>query len=154
MGYIDENLISGEEVAYRARLHKVLFVGPAIFAMAFFALSYWLLTHVSIYTDYAPLSFVVGALIILSPMLTYISSEFAVTNKRVIAKVGYMRRQTVETFLQKIEAIEVQQSLFGRIFNWGTIVIIGTGGTNEYFQNIANPLAFRLAVEQQTDAKK
>ena len=59
----------------------------------------------------------------------------------------------METLLQKIEAISVDQSISGRILNYGTITIVGTGGTREFFESIANPLAFRRAVQEQTEAQ-
>ncbi len=143
----------GEVVAYRTRLNKKLFVLPCLFALPLFGACIWLLTNVTLYTNYAGPCFILAVLFMLHPYIRYISSEFAVTNKRVIIKVGFISRRTTETLLEKIATIEVDQSILGRIFDWGTISIIGTGGTKESFPNIASPLAFRLAVQEQTEAK-
>jgi uncharacterized membrane protein YdbT with pleckstrin-like domain len=152
MSYVDSNLMNGERVMHRARLHKVLFVWPGMVAFVAFIGAIWLLSHPAYNPLYGLASFAVVAIFLLSPYVQYITSEYAVTNKRVIVKVGLIRRQTLETLLQKIEAISVDQSVLGRILNFGTITIIGTGGTRESFMNIADPLSFRRAVQEQTDA--
>lgn len=152
MGYVDSNLMQGETVMHRAKLHKILFLEHGIFTIALFVLGIWLYQN-NYNVNYAGFCFVLGVVIMLPPYIQYISSEFAVTNKRVIVKVGLIRRKTLETLLQKIEAIGVDQSILGRVLNYGTITIIGTGGTKESFFNIANPLGFRRAVQEQTDAK-
>ena len=70
--------------------------------------------------------------------------------QRVIIKVGLLHRRTLEMLLIKVEAISVDQSIAGRIFGYGTIVVVGTGGTREAFENIASPLEFRRAVQAAT----
>lgn len=77
------------------------------------------------------------------------TSEFAVTNKRVVIKVGLISRRMIEMNLSKVESIEVRQDIPGRLVNYGTIVVIGTGGTKEPFTTIDDPLAFRRAVQTQ-----
>lgn len=154
MGYVDSNLMNGETVMYRTRLHKVLFLWPSIFVAILGALCFWILHHGTYKPIYPGLCYIVATVILLPAYIRYISSEFVVTNKRVVVKVGFIQRNTVETQLQKIEAIEVEQSFFGRICNYGTIAVIGVGGTTQSFQNINNPMGFRRAVEEQTDAAK
>jgi uncharacterized membrane protein YdbT with pleckstrin-like domain len=79
----------------------------------------------------------------LSAFLTYISTELAVTNKRVIAKTGFIRRETIEINLIKVESIQVNQGIFGRIFNFGSLKINGTGSSSAPITGICNPLVFR-----------
>ena len=79
--------------------------------------------------------------------VTYKTSEFAVTDKRVVIKVGWIRRRTLETMLSKVEGIGVDQSLTGRALGYGTIEVTGTGGTREEFTRIADPLEFRRQVQ-------
>ena len=66
-------------------------------------------------------------------------------------KVGFIRRNSLEIFLHKIESVYVEQSLFGRIFNYGVIVIAGTGGSKDPFPFIPNPLLFRRKVQEQIE---
>jgi len=84
--------------------------------------------------------------------ILYSTSEFAVTNKRVVIKVGWLRRRTVETMLSKVEGINVDQSLLGRLLGYGSIIITGTGGTQEPFRNIGSPFEFRRQVQAQVSA--
>ncbi len=79
------------------------------------------------------------------------SSDFAVTNKRVMMKSGVMTTRSVELLLNKIEAIAVDQSLLGRMFGYGNIVVTGSGGTREAFSHIQSPLEFRRAVQSVSD---
>jgi uncharacterized membrane protein YdbT with pleckstrin-like domain len=118
--YIEANLIRGEAVVYQAKPHWILFVS-------------WrsLLT--------------LGIL----PLIDYWTSEFAVTNKRVIMKMGWISRRVLELNLHKIESVNVDQSLLGRLLGYGTITVIGTGGTRETFDRIAHSLAFRKAFQEQ-----
>ena len=88
----------------------------------------------------------------INPLVQYLTSEFAVTNKRVLVKVGFISRHTLELLLSKVETIGVDQSILGRILGYGTIVVIGTGGTREPFKAIADPLGFRHQVQGQTSA--
>jgi uncharacterized membrane protein YdbT with pleckstrin-like domain len=73
------------------------------------------------------------------------------TDKRVIGKVGFLSRKSLEILLKKVEGLQVNQGLFGRIFDYGTIVVSGTGGSKTPFQGIAKPLYFRKHVQQQID---
>lgn len=61
--------------------------------------------------------------------------------------LGFIQRHTVETMLGKVESIGVEQSLVGRVLDYGTILVVGTGGTQDSFKNIANPLEFRRQVQ-------
>jgi uncharacterized membrane protein YdbT with pleckstrin-like domain len=80
------------------------------------------------------------------------NSEFAVTNKRVLIKIGWLRRQSLETLLSKVEAMHVEQSILGRLWDYGTIVISGTGGSKQPFRRIAWPMEFRRKVQEQIAA--
>jgi len=144
MSYVDRNLLQGEEVVYRAKLHLVVFALPA--GIAVFGLV--LAAVVASWT--AAIVFVVLAIVVAFPRyIRFVSSEFAVTNKRVIVKLGLVYRRTLELVLSKVETIGVEQSIMGRVFNYGTIVVTGTGGTKEPFKDIANPLEFRRRVQSQ-----
>ena len=91
----------------------------------------------------------IGVVLFLAAWIRQWSSEFAVTNKRVIIKVGFISRRTIEINMSKVESVEINQDILGRLLNYGTIVVIGTGGTKEPFALIDDPLAFRRAVQAQ-----
>lgn len=84
----------------------------------------------------------------IAPLIAKYTDEFAITNKRVIVKTGLISRRTLEMNLSKIESVNVDQGILGRILGYGTIRIIGTGGTREAFPNIIKPLEFRKTFQE------
>ena len=152
MSYIDHNLLGGEHVVFRTRLHWLLFMGPVLLTVFVLLPAAWLLAGGS-WSNFAWIPLAVGLLILLAAFIKRQSSDFAVTNKRVLMKVGVFRTRSIELLLSKIEAISVDQSVMGRIFGYGEIVVTGSGGTKEPFSHIQSPLAFRRAVQSVTDAQ-
>jgi uncharacterized membrane protein YdbT with pleckstrin-like domain len=146
LSYIEKNLMAGETVVYRAKLHWAVFRGAVAWAV---------LGVVMFAGKAAPggafclvMAVVVGAL----AYLNLIGSEFGVTNKRVMIKVGLIRRQSLETLLNKVEGVSVDQGLLGRVLGFGTISVNGTGSTKTPFKGIENPMEFRRAVQEQIEA--
>ena len=143
MGYVDSNLNPGESVVYRTSLHWIIYLMPVILLGfgATLALSppHWA----------GLVLLAVGLLMVLASWIRQISSEFAVTTARVIVKTGFLSRRTIEINLSRVESVQVEQPLLGRMLGYGTILVIGTGGTREPFTLIADPLAFRNAVQAQ-----
>ena len=90
-----------------------------------------------------------GLLAALPALIVFKTSEFGVTNKRVIIKVGLVRRRTLELLLGQVEAISVDQDILGRIFGFGEITLTGTGGIREVFNKIGKPLEFRRQIQSQ-----
>lgn len=82
-----------------------------------------------------------------SAIVTVRTSELVITDRRVLIKVGFIQRHTFEMFISKIESVAVFQSMLGRLFNYGTVTIRGTGGSSESFTTIAAPLQFRDAIQ-------
>ena len=142
MGYVEQNLMPGEKVTYRATLHWIIYVVPVLLGV----LGLILLLSPP-FVGFGVGVLVVSGFLALSRWITARTSEFAVTNKRVIIKVGLIRRHTLELLLSKVESIGVDQGIIGRIVGYGSIVVIGTGGTKEPFKNIAAPLEFRKQVQ-------
>jgi uncharacterized membrane protein YdbT with pleckstrin-like domain len=73
-------------------------------------------------------------------------TELAVTDRRVIYKRGFISRHTAEMNMDKIESVDVDQSLLGRMLGYGTIHVLGTGQSIESLKRIASPLALRNAI--------
>jgi uncharacterized membrane protein YdbT with pleckstrin-like domain len=148
MSFIDTHLLPGESVVYRTRLHWKLFVIPVLLTLIFLAAGIWMLSQ-----QRQPLAMAAGVLaivVLIPPWLRRRSSEFAVTSKRVIIKLGFTTTRSMELLLSKIEGITVTQSFAGRIFGYGEILVTGSGGTHEPFDNIQSPLEFRQAVQVAT----
>lgn len=117
--YVENNLVNGEEVIYWGNNHWIIFISFRSFLSLF-----------------------------ILPMIDNWTNEYAVTNKRIIIKVGLISRRTVEMNVQKIESILVNQSVFGRILGYGDISVVGTGGTRETFSDISNPTEFRKKFQE------
>jgi uncharacterized membrane protein YdbT with pleckstrin-like domain len=141
MGYVEKNLLPNEQVTYRATLHWIIYLVPMIVILAAIAVALLGGGIAAIVVG------VIGLLLMLPPWIKSSSSEFAITNKRVLIKVGLVRRHSLELLLQKIEGIGVDQGIIGRILGYGTITVSGVGGTKEAFQRISNPLEFRRQVQ-------
>jgi uncharacterized membrane protein YdbT with pleckstrin-like domain len=90
---------------------------------------------------------VIALILFLPPWIKASSSEFAITNKRVLIKVGLIRRHSLALLLQKVEGVGVDQGILGRILGYGTITVAGVGGTKEAFRMISNPLEFWRQVQ-------
>ena len=148
MSYIDRHLLPGEVVAYRTRLHWKIFVLPVLASLGLVALALWALSADRRVLVIPPI--VMALVLLFAAWIRRRSSEFAVTNKRVIIKLGVMTTRSMELLLPKIEGITVTQSLMGRMFGFGEIVVTGSGGTQEPFDNIQSPLDFRQAVQAAT----
>src|SRR5919198_1217815 len=149
MASLDAQLLAGERIVWRSRPHWILFGGPLLVALVGVALgaALQITQHDYWYVGAA----VVGLALLLAigPALRYLSSEFAITDTRVVARLGLLQRRSLETLLSKIEAIEVEQDLTGRLLGYGPLIIIGTGGTRERIPQIPAPLEFRRQVQSQ-----
>ncbi len=145
MSYIDNNLMTGENVIYRTRLHWIVFIWPAIW----FVVAMMLISGSSSSATAGGLFILIAIIAGISAFISYATSEFGITNKRVIVKVGFIRRNSIEVLLNKVEGIQVNQGVWGRIFGFGSIIVSGTGGTKDPFHKIDAPLEFRKKVQEQ-----
>ena len=150
MSYIDSNLLPGEQVVYRTRLHWLLFIAPVLFTVVVLVPIAWFMAS-GTWSHFAWIPVLLALLVLLTTYVKRNSSDFAVTNKRVMMKLGVFSTRSIELLLNKIEAITVNQSFIGRALGYGDIVITGSGGSRETFSRIQGPLAFRRAVQSVTD---
>jgi uncharacterized membrane protein YdbT with pleckstrin-like domain len=155
VSYVERVIQPGESLLYRAPLHWVVYLpGMVLAALGIAVLGYGAVGgqgtagNARGMLDVALLG--LGALGILAAVVSLLgafirrtSTEIAVTSRRVIYKTGIVRRLTSEISVDKIETVLVDQSIWGRILNFGTIVIRGTGGGLEPVRNIEDPLTFR-----------
>lgn len=89
--------------------------------------------------------FGIGLLFWAAAAIKYYSTEIAITSKRVIAKFGFISRTTIEINILKVESIQVNQGILGRIFNFGSIIVSGAGNPQAPVSGISSPLNFRRA---------
>jgi uncharacterized membrane protein YdbT with pleckstrin-like domain len=152
MSYLDDHLLDGERIVYRARLHWTIFLKAIIVVLLGIALGIVLYLYEPGYWYIGAALAGVGLLLAIPPFIRYTSTEYAVTNKRLLSKVGFVERESDETLLSKIEAVAVDQGILARMLGFGTLTITGTGGTDEAFPRISNPLEFRRQIQSQVVA--
>lgn len=154
MGYVDDNLLPHERVVHRTRLHWIVYGWTAVtVAVAAAALAVGVSADVPAATGVgAALLVVMAPLAFLAAWIRRKTCEFAVTNKRVIVKVGLIRRQTEEMLLSKVEQLTVDQSIPGRLLGYGTIGLHGTGGGGTAFGKVARPIELRKTMYAEIEA--
>lgn len=163
MSYVESNLVPGEAVIYQTRLHWIVMLwhivlGCLLLGLPGVLLLYYALSQIGIESknlhvmEGGAVALLVCAVVaILVGMVRRNATEMAVTNRRVVIKTGLASRKTVEMLLNKVESIEVSETAFGRMLGYGTIVVIGTGGTPDPFHKVAHPLEFRSQVQRQIE---
>jgi uncharacterized membrane protein YdbT with pleckstrin-like domain len=149
--YIDDILQPGERVLYSTNAHWIFFL-PAmagwVVVIAFLVLSRLVTTDTPVLLCLAMAA--ISAIFALYKTATAWfhrwTTETDVTNMRVVHKTGFIKRQTFEMSLDKVESVDVNQSILGRILNYGDVSIFGVGEGNKTIETIASPLAFRNSI--------
>jgi uncharacterized membrane protein YdbT with pleckstrin-like domain len=146
--YIDEILQPGEKVLYSTNLHWIFYwraIAAWIFAVVLLILSRSTTTEGIIL-----LCLSASAVVALAALYWTVTAWFRrwttetdVTNLRVVHKAGFIQRRTFEMSLDKVESVDVNQSILGRLLNYGDVTILGVGEGRETIATIASPLAFR-----------
>ena len=147
--YIDEILQPGEKVLYSTNAHWIFYL-PAIAA---WIVALALVAAASAFPPMALVGLPAAAVIAVAAIyFTFkgwfhrLSTETDVTDRRVVHKTGFINRRTFEMSLDKIESVDVNQSIMGRILNYGDVTILGVGEGKQKIATIASPLAFRSAI--------
>jgi len=127
-GYVDQSLAPGEEVLMRGRWPLILWIGA------------WLVLVLLG-------MFIVGIVLFIIMVANMLTTEFAVTNQRIILKRGWLTRRTAELSVQSVEGVHLNQNLWERLWGYGELVVTGTGEAHIVFPPMAHPVAFRRAIE-------
>ena len=133
--YVDSVLITGETVLHRGRVSLWPHGWKILFGILL-----------------APVLIGIGLLIWV--FVIYRTTEIAITNKRIISKSGFVSRSTTEINLPKVESLQVDQNVRGRMFNYGTIIVAGAGTPNLQIHGIKDPLSFRRHFMEATDQRQ
>jgi uncharacterized membrane protein YdbT with pleckstrin-like domain len=149
--YIDEILQPGEKVLYSTNAHWMFYL-PALAAWIVVAV-FLILSRLTTVDGLVILCWAVAAVVALAALYWTFkawfhrwTTETDVTNMRVVHKTGFIQRRTFEMALDKIESVDVDQSILGRILNYGDVTINGVGEGKERIRTISSPLAFRSAI--------
>src|SRR5437660_1048708 len=154
MSYLDKALMVNEKVCYSTKPHWIIFAPPIGWLIAAIVIALigpeTDLGRFTLGTPGYSLAYLAGIACFIFAIWTalatgiyYISSIFAITNQRVIMKVGFIRRSTLEILLQRVESIQLHQSVLGRILDYGSVIISGTGGSHDPMTDVPSPMKFR-----------
>lgn len=159
--YLEREIKGNEKIVYSAELHWIVYhfgltttivgallghYGQAI-AAALIDPKYT--NYVSKPLTYAALLIIViGALHLFFGFIRQISTELVITNRRVIAKYGFIATTTYELMLSKVEGANIDQTMLGRLLGYGTVMVKGTGGGISPIDHVANPYRFHQNLMQ------
>jgi uncharacterized membrane protein YdbT with pleckstrin-like domain len=139
MSYIKHVLQPGETVRYQGSVHWILYL-PAIILGVFGAVS----------SAFGPPGWVIAVICFLLALILALRAwfirwmtEIVVTDRRVIYVHGFIQRDSVEVHMNQIESVDVDQTLLGRLFDYGDVTIRGTGTTHEPLRGVDRPIALR-----------
>ena len=145
MTFIEKNLANNEKIVYRAQLHWWIYGRSVLLVILGAVIALGLGKHEAVK--------IIGALLVLIGFVGVInayvrasSSEFAVTNRRIMMKTGIANRRLIELQLNRSEGLVIDQGIIGRIFNYGTIIIRSGGTMEEIFSPVADPYEFKRQI--------
>ena len=134
--YVEDALVQDEKIVHLGHISR------------------WSLWHLIAFGVILLPAFGLGLIFLAMAYVRYKTTELAITTKRVIVKSGFIRRRTIEININKVESIQVDQEILGRIFNFGTLLISGAGNPQAPIVGISKPMEFRRAfIEAQDRAK-
>jgi len=147
MSYVSRVLQPGETVVHATRMHPIIFLPGVLWLIAAIALFVvamsfngdWRIGGKALAAATALLAVYQGA----PALVRWLTTELAVTDRRVIYKAGLISRHTLEMNRSKVESVDVDQSLIGRLLGFGTVTVRGTGGSLEPIRMVSDPLTFR-----------
>jgi uncharacterized membrane protein YdbT with pleckstrin-like domain len=145
MSYVQSVLQPDERVKYITHIHWMIFLpGIGLFILA--VLFYLLALNTSVFPFWAGIAcllLILAVMALLSAWFKRATTEIAITDRRIIYKRGFISRRTIEMEMDKVESVDVNQSIMGRILNYGDIVIRGVGVGMEPLTSIGSPIEFR-----------
>lgn len=140
MNFIQKNLSANEIIVYQSKLHWWIFMPGGVFLLLGF-----LFKNQS--GEYGSLLVIIGLVLVGAAYLNRSSSEFVITNKRVILKTGLLSRKLIEIQLNKAEGLMVKQGIIGRVFNFGGVWVT-SGGVQNAFAPMEDPFNFKRKVNE------
>ena len=132
------------QIVYQSHLHWVIFLWPVVFMVAavYVGLNFEAINTIALFFA------VMGLAWFLMVWMTYQFSSLTIKQKQVILRTGFFIRETTDIPLNKIESIDIRQTLLGSMFKYGSLVITGTGGTKQLIHYLNRPLTCRRYIEQ------
>ncbi|WP_129671959.1 PH domain-containing protein [Candidatus Chloroploca sp. Khr17] len=165
MNYVDSLLSRGEQIVYVARQHIFVLISNILAELSMIALlvAAGVASHVAFDTSQPVMSDLTASSLILLISITmslvvlvsgfidylrWTTEQYVVTDRRVIQVQGVLNKRVTDSSLEKINDVELRQSIFGRMMNFGTVAILTASGSEglSVMDRIADPLAFKRAM--------
>jgi hypothetical protein len=146
MGHIDGKLVGGEQVVFRTKLHAAVLVFPLIG-----------LAIIAAFLGFAGIGVLLSLMVacwLAVELANHGISEFAVTNKPVLMKRGYLPRKIMDNALEEVEEIQVSQSALGKKMGYGTLVVRGIDGSRHSFASLNQPVEFGNTIQERLGRAK
>lgn len=145
MRYIERILQPGETLLYSGTIHWIIYLPGIVLWIAAVTGAYFGVNQPSrtIWLSLAAIVAVVAAGSAFQAWFKRWTTEIDVTDRRVVFKRGLIKRHTIEMNMDKVESVDVDQTIMGRLFNFGDVTINGTGEGWETLHNIGAPLDLR-----------
>ena len=153
--YTASTLTPGEEIELVGRLHYFALIIPFCLTALSFTAVFWALGYTRVLLHYKqPVYYLALWLTIIALLIFTLSSwlkrnliEMVCTNKRVVKRTGVINVTTEELHRERIESVEIRQSILGRIFNYGDILFSGTGTSKVVFHFINQPRLMKQIID-------
>ncbi len=164
MSDLKQSLMQDEKIVCHIRPHWIIFSKAALWLilaiLIFFITAMFHIGHVRLLSSLPPLYQLIPLILLILAIIVgipayvkYISTSFIITNKRVLLKKGLLTRRTGEILLPRIESVSIFQGILGRVFNYGDLMVSGTGGSTDIFQDLPQPFYLRNTIQEQIDKK-
>ncbi|HTV28168.1 MAG TPA: PH domain-containing protein [Xanthobacteraceae bacterium] len=160
MSYVKHVIQPGEEILVDGRLSWVLYLPAILYLIAGLVLiavenAFWSWSQPLITFGTIVVFGILTLVSLANAWFRWWTTEIAVTNKRIIYKTGFINRHTEEMNMDKVSSVDVDQSIWGRIFDFGTIRILGAGGAGrsknepgiERLDMVGSPIKLRNAID-------
>ncbi len=155
MGFAENDLAPDETIICQTGIHPIILWSPLSIVAYFYVLSTILMVIMVSASNEMAMPMIVWVITSLLPfgyivlkVIKYKCTEYALTNRRVLVKTGLFSRNVVATSLGKIESVRLDQSVIGRMFDFGNLTFVGTGGQGNVLKNVRKPLVFRQKYQE------
>jgi membrane protein YdbS with pleckstrin-like domain len=147
--YTPKILTSEEFIVCEAKLHKIMFIVPLVYVFIMIIISTFFIVILNSYmSTIGILIFCICPIPLIRAYMKYTTTEFILTNKRIVCKTGFLICNSTEIILRTIGSISIKQNITGKIFNYGTIILHGVTSL-QYFERITNPFTFKRTIEEE-----
>lgn len=136
--------MTNQQILYIARLHWLLFLGPVLMGIVALYVGIEWVQYKELALGVLVIAFIWGVI----TWLNYYLSSLTIERKRIVFKTGILVRKITDIPITKVESIDIRQSIIGSIFQYGSLSVVGTGGTVHYINFVSKPLTCRRYIEQ------